>query len=86
MIGLKLHRGWLVSVLISIPVANALADLIPILTSHLAYLALLLLATSAVIATYHHRSLASQKQQFLSIFLGLSAALLISALTLGGAR
>lgn len=79
----KIRRSWFASVLLSIPVASALSWLTAF-TAHTIYLALLLMATATAIAALHKRSQANQEQQFTSIFLGLSVALLLSALAPGG--
>ncbi|MGB4076032.1 hypothetical protein [Pseudomonas sp.] len=79
----KIRRSWFASVLLSIPVASALSWLTAF-PAHTIYLALLLMATATAIAALHKRSQANQEQQFTSIFLGLSVALLLSALAPGG--
>ena len=77
------RRSWFASVLLSIPLASALSWLTA-LAPHLIYLALLLMATATAIAAFHKRCQANQEQQFTSIFLGLSMALLFSAFAAGG--
>lgn len=77
------RRNWFASVLLSIPAANAVSWLTA-LPAHSIYLALLLMATATAIAAFHKRCQANQEQQFTSIFLGLSMALLLSAFAAGG--
>jgi hypothetical protein len=77
------RRSWFASVLLSIPAANAVSWLTKF-PAHSIYLALLLMATASAIAALHKRCQAKQKQQFTSIFLGLSMALTLSALAAGG--
>jgi hypothetical protein len=77
------RRRWFASVLLSIPAANAVSWL-TVLPAHSIYLALLLMATASAIAAFHKRDQPHQEQQFSSIFLGLSVALLLSAFVPGG--
>lgn len=77
------RRRWFASVLLSIPAANAVSWLTAF-PAHSIYLALLLMATATAIAAFHKRGQANQEQQFTSIFLGLSMALLLSAFAAGG--
>ena len=77
------RRNWFASVLLSLPVANAVSWLTE-LPAHSIYLALLLMATATAIALFHKRDQHLQEQQFSSIFLGLSVALLLSAFVPGG--
>lgn len=79
----NIRHSWFASVLLSIPIASALSWLTAF-PAHTIYLALLLMATATAIAALHKRSQAYQEQQFTSIFLGLSVALLLSALAAGG--
>lgn len=77
------RRRWFASVLLSIPAANAISWLTA-LPAHSIYLAILLMATATAIAAFRRRAQPHQEQQFSSIFLGLSVALLLSAFVPGG--
>ena len=77
------RRNWFASLLLSIPAAYAVSWLTAF-PAHSIYLALLLMATATAIAAFHKRRQANQEQQFNSIFLGLSMALLLSAFVAGG--
>lgn len=77
------RRSWFASLLLSIPTANAVSWLTA-LPAHSIFLALILMATATAIAALHKRNQSNQKQQFSSIFLGLSVALLLTAFVPGG--